>query len=369
MIGRLRIPLRLHPAPRRPCPVSVELDSARCGPDAVPEAARLAGGAALDVEVGDGVWRLSWLAERAEELLEVPLAPAAPPFPRITAEPRLAGAAALLVDGIERLVVHYAPAEGKPFCHPLIGPAGISLTRLGQPPDADGRTHSHGLWLGHADLDGCNFWDDREGPGRQRYQSFERFDDGAASGRLTALYAWLAGEQMALVERRDLRLWPLPGGETMLDLTIELSAHDAPVRLARTPFGLLAVRLARTMWPSRGGRIEDSTGELDEAGIQHRRARWCDFAGPVAPGQVNGLAIFDHEQNPEYPTWWHVRDDGWMSPALCLQRDLLIEPAAPLRLRYRLYAHNGFAADAGLDEQHEQWLEPPAVEVGEAVPD
>ena len=43
-----------------------------------------------------------------------------------------------------------------------------------------------------------------------------------------------------------------------------------------------------------------------------KRAAWCDYHGPV-DGKVVGLAIFDHPQNPQHPTWWMAREYGLLT--------------------------------------------------------
>src|SRR5262249_54023919 len=52
-----------------------------------------------------------------------------------------------------------------------------------------------------------------------------------------------------------------------------------------------------------------------------------------------GITFFDHPTNPRAPVSWHVRDDGWMSPAFCLREAYALRKAAPLRLRYALHVH------------------------------
>jgi len=56
---------------------------------------------------------------------------------------------------------------------------------------------------------------------------------------------------------------------------------------------------------------------------------------------TEGIAFFDHPENPRYPTSWHVRSDGWMGAAFCLNEGLEITASAPLTLRYLLEAHAG----------------------------
>ncbi len=72
-----------------------------------------------------------------------------------------------------------------------------------------------------------------------------------------------------------------------------------------------------------------------------------DYSGPVGVGQgsgrttvTEGITYFDHPQNPRYPTHWHVREDGWMGAAFCLQEGITISKDSPLTLRYLLHAHS-----------------------------
>jgi hypothetical protein len=49
----------------------------------------------------------------------------------------------------------------------------------------------------------------------------------------------------------------------------------------------------------------------------------------------------DHPANPNHPTIFHVRGDGWIGSSLTHGADRIIEPGKPLRLRYGVYAHAG----------------------------
>ena len=61
---------------------------------------------------------------------------------------------------------------------------------------------------------------------------------------------------------------------------------------------------------------------------------------------MEGVCFLDHPANPRRPTYWHVRDDGWMGAAFCYEQPWDLG-AEPLRLQYRLYLHRG-EGEAGL---------------------
>lgn len=356
------VPLRMALRARSPVdcaqPVQADLDLPA---EMLPWVARLRAAGGRDVGMDlrprdDGSWRLEFIGLPGEHEWLVELDPAATPrFPlaQVMPEP---GVACRLIAARETRAAYRHDADGKPVIHPLIGPGGASLTQLGWPPDAEGRTHQHGLWLGHPDVNGANFWSDR-GDGRFVHAGFEAVDDGGASGGFTVLLRWVAGGAELLAERRSVRFWLLPEGEALVDLTTSLRAVGGPVRLGRAPFGLLGLRVPRSFWPDRGGRILTSAGAAGELDAQHRRARWCDYSGPVEQDRLAGVAILDHDANAEHPTYWHVREDGWMSAALTFARELVIGEE-PLELRYRLVLHAGGPDEARLDALHERLGDP-----------
>jgi hypothetical protein len=140
-------------------------------------------------------------------------------------------------------------------------------------------------------------------------------------------------------------------GEHALEIQITMrpSAGTPSVELGKTNFGFLAVRVAKTLSVHfGGGSITNSEGQQGEEQIFGKPARWMDYSGPIAVGTgaerralIEGITYFDHPDNPRYPTHWHVRQDGWMGAAFCLQEGYTITSEAPLTLRYLLYAHRG----------------------------
>jgi hypothetical protein len=163
---------------------------------------------------------------------------------------------------------------------------------------------------------------------------------------------WYGGDGKELMQQ-DLvaALMPLAGGEHALELQIAFRppAQAASVELGKTNFGFLAVRVAKTIAVYfGGGKLTNSEGLEGEAAVFGKPARWMDYSGPVPNGHgpdrqavTEGITYFDHPQNPRYPTPWHVREDGWMGAAFCLNEGFIIAQDAPLVLRYLLHAHRG----------------------------
>jgi len=258
-------------------------------------------------------------------------------------------------DGVELARYHFGPTQLRPFVFPIIGPAGRSLTRMGHPHDPVTHSHHNSFWLSHNDVNGVSFWDDR-GNGRIVHQRIEQFEDGATNAALQVLNAWITKDGKTLLhERRRISLQPLSGDECLLILDVQLAAADGAVTLGQTPFGLVGVRMAKTIGVTDGGgTIRNSEGGVDEAGVFRKPARWVDYSGPITAAASEGLTLFDHPANPNHPTLFHVRDDGWMGAALTAAGARVIPPGQPLQLRYGLYVHAGIPATEKIQQQ---WLE------------
>src|SRR6185503_14204019 len=116
--------------------------------------------------------------------------------------------------------------------------------------DPVSHSHHRSIWIGHHDVSGVSFWEENAEAGRIEVR---KAAVAAASGvQVSAALdcAWVEkGGKILLEEKRTLLFADLPGGELALDLDLQLSppAGSGPVVLGDTPFGLLGIRVARTM--------------------------------------------------------------------------------------------------------------------------
>lgn len=283
----------------------------------------------------------------------VALAGESKPVPRWQALPLPSGQVSFTRDGVE-LARHYGADGQRPFVYPIIGPSGRSLTRMGHPHDPESHSHHNSVWLSHQNVNALNFWEDRRGT-RIEQQRILRLEDGETEAFVETENLWLdAGGAEVLRERRRTGVQALEHGEWLLLIDSELVARKAPVTLGETAFGMLGVRMAKTIGVNDGGgTIRNSEGGVDEAGCFRRPARWCDYSGPIAPERIEGITILDHPSNPHHPVPFHVRNDGWMGAALTFGGALELRPGEPLRLRYALYVHAGMPPAEVLQERWE----------------
>jgi hypothetical protein len=248
-------------------------------------------------------------------------------------------------DSAEIARYHYGPTLHRPFVFPIVGPLGRSLTRMGHPHDPVGHSHHNSFWVAHNDVIGVNFWADHgKGPlGRIVHQRIDRLTDSDNEAAILVTNAWIEDKsnKTLLTERRRIAAIPLGSRDSLLMLDLQLAAK-APVTLGKTPFGLVGVRMAKSIGVNDGGgRIRNSAGGVDEKGAFWKPAKWVDYSGPIKGIETESITLMDHPRNPNHPSVFHVRNDGWMGASLTFDGPRTIRPGEPLRLRYGLYVHAG----------------------------
>jgi len=287
------------------------------------------------------------------------------PVPQVQAIPEPHDEVSFQRDGVEIARYHAGRDGFRPFVFPVIGPSGRSLTRMGHPHDPVTHSHHNSVWLSHQFVNGVNFWEDRAAHIVQ--QKLERLEDGPDAASIETLNAWQDKDAKTLMtEHRRTGVQVLDNGEWLLLIDSQLDAPpNAPVTLGQTAFGMLGVRMAKTIGVNDGGgTIRNSEGGVDEAGCFRKPARWVDYSGPITPTASEGITLLDHPDNPHHPTTFHVRNDGWMGAALTFPGEIVIEPGQPLRLRYALYVHAGIPPVEALQKRWEDFSHTTFVDFG-----
>lgn len=282
----------------------------------------------------------------------------------------------LRIDGREKARWHYGEQYPRPFFYPLAGPSGATLTRMGH-PGAQNHDHHRSIWFAHNKVNGIDFWSDNT-DARIRQNHWYSYRDGDDEAILATSLGWYDGEGRELMQQ-DLvaALLPMERGEHALEIQITMrpGGREESVQLEQTNFGFLAVRVAKTLSAHfGGGRITDSEGRQGEPEIFGKQARWMDYSGPVAVGRgaerravTEGITYFDHPDNPRYPTYWHVRQDGWMGASFGMREATTIRAEQPLTLRYLLHAHGGPYDAQRAAAVHAEFAKRPGFEITKAT--
>jgi hypothetical protein len=245
-------------------------------------------------------------------------------------------------DGAELTRYHFGPSLNRPFLFPVIGPSGRSLTRMGHPHDPESHSHHNSVWVSHHDVAGVDFWGDR-GKGKIRHKRIVDFQGSDKHASMATENQWVTDAgKVLLLETRKMTVLPLANSEWLLILDLRFKASNEPVTLGKTPFGMIGVRMAKSIGVhDGGGMIRNSKGAVNEKEVFWKQARWVDYSGPIVGTEVEGVTLFDHPGNPNFPSHFHVRNDGWMGASLTFDGPRTIQPDEPLSLRYGLYVHGG----------------------------
>ena len=274
---------------------------------------------------------------------------------------------------------HHGGEWARPFLHPLIGPGRAPLTRAWPiEKDTKGahRDHPHhkSLWVAHGECGKVDNWSEEPGHGVQRHQRFTALSSGPVFGHLSALNHWCyASGRKQFEETREMRFYAVPGDVRLFDVNLTFKMSEGPVLFQDTKEGgLLSVRVASSMDVRNGGRIENAFGGVNEAETWGKPSPWCDYSGK-SKGKHVGIAVFDHESNPRYPTGWHVRDYGLMTancfaskhyyPKAKRRGDMAFKKGQKTTWRYRVCIHKGNACQGKVPERYLDYFAPPKVTV------
>lgn len=277
------------------------------------------------------------------------------PVPEMQVIPMPYDQASFQRNGIELTRYHFGPGLHRPFLFPIIGLSGRSLTRMGHPHDPESHSHHNSVWISHHDVNGTNFWVDGN-EGRIRHKRIVEYEDADEHVSLIAENEWVKKDgSVLLLETRQITVFPLPDSEWLLLIDMTFKAANGSVTLGKTPFGMIGVRMAKTIGVhDGGGTIRNSEGAVNEKEVFWKQAKWVDYSGAITNDKLEGISLFDHPDNPNFPTTFHVRNDGWMGASLTFSDPREIHPSELLHLRYGLYIHSDLKS---AEEIQAKWLQ------------
>ena len=265
------------------------------------------------------------------------------------------GELVIRIGGQEYARYQFGLPRWKPYLYPLRAANGLSL--LANAP-TDHRNH-HGFWVGHGRVDDTDCWLERHNSGKIVHEAFERLMGGEEMGSFMERCRWEdADGKIVLKDTRAFTFYDMPSEGRVFDFEISLMAPaNVPVTLHPTnEAGIPHLRVSEGLTVRTGGVMLNSAGKRNERETYRQKAAWVDCSGKL--GRLScGVALFDHPENPDYPTRWFTRDYGTFAPnyAFFEEDPLVIEPSSPLRLRYRVFTHSGDAEAGGVQQAWETY--------------
>jgi len=240
----------------------------------------------------------------------------------------------------------YGDKRPKPSLVPVRSVSGIELTRRFPLTDlaggSDNEPHHVGVYFAADEVNGSDFWNNTSTSPQIKHIEIRQTADGEGKGTLSTVAHWIDKRgKFVLEENRTMTF--IAGkneGEYAIDFSGDLTAKVDKVVFTDIEEGVLAFRLSdylreakRDNYPQPGkalpkesvkgtGMFFSSNGDQRAENIWGKRARWVALQG-VRDEKVVGVAMLNHPESLNYPTYWHVRAYGLLSGNPLGQGDFL----------------------------------------------
>lgn len=288
----------------------------------------------------------------------------------------------------------------KPFLEPITTPSGIQVSRRHPLTELEGGTDDHlhhtGVFFSVDGVNGNKFWNNKgRDPVMQiKHTGVKEVAGGADSGKLVTTSQWIDKKGAVLLEdERTMKFSACKDGSGYaIDFALDMTAKADKVVFEDTEEGVFAIRMAdclREKGPKKflkpgdplpkesikgTGVYMSSNGDITAKKAWGKRARWMAMQG-VRDGKVVGVAILNHPESINYPTYWHVRDYGLFSANPLGQGDFQRQweeeygynknPVIPLRLtlkqgekvhfRFLVVAYEGAKTQQDFEKQFKEF--------------
>lgn len=235
---------------------------------------------------------------------------------------------------------HYDGAGEKPVLYPIVSAGGKKITRhhTADPMAGERVDHPHhiGLWLNYGDVNNIDFWNNSRQKAAKNPSKFGWIKvtekPKLKKNELTYTADWQTHQgDVLLKEKTTLIFRQTASNSREIIRTTTLTARTT-VNLNDNKEGLLGLRLTRALEHptekpvllSKSDGTPREEAVLDNTNVTGRytspegptgsdvwgtRAPWMSLSGIVSGENIN-VTIFDHPDNPGYPTYWHARAYG-----------------------------------------------------------
>jgi len=251
----------------------------------------------------------------------------------------------------------------KPYVQQLFTPSGINILR-DAPAD---HLHHHALMFAVA-VDGVNFWEEQQAPGRQVHQSFAEVKIGKRNDVPNAYFTeqldWInpRGLELLLKESRTLEVCQSDEFKATLlnwQSTLAVPSGKESVTLTGSHYFGLGMRFLKSM--DTGGQFrnaEGRTGDVVRGDERLVRARWCVYTAE-ANGKPVTIAMFSRPDNLRHPTLWFTmtKPFAYLSATLNLHREpLKVTSDIPLVLRYAVAVWDNQVENEQIENVYTWWV-------------
>lgn len=265
-------------------------------------------------------------------------------------------------DGV--LWYRYENVPFKPYVQRLLTPNGVNVL-LDAPSD---HLHHHALMFAVA-VDGVNFWEEQNNPGRQRHKAFANYVEVGDTrtpnmAGFDEQLEWINPKtnELLLNELRMIRIYqPRDIGATLVTWRSKLEAPSGKksMTLSGSHYFGLGARFVRSM--DADGQFQNAdnkTGEVFRGEEKLVKSDWCAYTA-VADGKLVTVAMFGHPENPRHPTTWFTMSKpfAYLSATLNLHKEPLeVASDEPLVLSYGVALWDGRVTSDQINRAYRWWI-------------
>jgi hypothetical protein len=257
----------------------------------------------------------------------------------------------------------YRDVPFKPYVQQLFSPRGVNVLR-DAPAD---HLHHHALMFAVA-VDGVNFWEEQQAPGRQVHQSFAEVKIGKRNdvpdAGFTEQLDWVnpRNQELLLKESRTIEVCQLDEFKATLlnwQSTLAVPSGKESVTLTGSHYFGLGMRFLKSM--DTGGQFrnaEGKNGEIVRGDERIVQAKWCAYTAE-ANGKPVMITMFGHPDNLRHPTHWFTmtKPFAYLSATLNLHREpLKVTSDKPLVLRYAVAVWDNQVKNEQIEKVYNWWL-------------
>ena len=265
----------------------------------------------------------------------------------------------------------YGSVPFKPYVQELFTPGGVNVLR-DAPAD---HLHHHGLMFAVA-VDGVNFWEEQQQPGRQMHRKFGDAKlgrrDNAPAAAFTEQIEWInpRSKELLLRETRTIEVCrPAEPAVTLLawESKFEVPTGKESVTLSGSPYFGLGMRFLQSM--DTGGQFCNAEGRMGVQETNDKQSAWCAYTA-MADGKQVTVAMFGHPENERHPVTWFTMDNpfAYLSATPNLHKETLkVSAGKPLVLRYGVALWDGQVKPEQIEALYKRWTAWPASGISAAA--
>lgn len=269
----------------------------------------------------------------------------------------------------------YGPDLMKPILYPIRTPGKVTVNRNYPLGEVDGESQDHphhvGLFFTYEINQYDNFWGKTAPPPQIRHVEILDIDD--ETGLLSTRLHWIGVSGKVILEEKRIMRFHGDSKKNIVDLSITLTAKDTTVVFQATKEGMFALRVADWLREKGGsGRYLAGGGSDSADAIWGTRQKWVRLQGGWDNKEA-GVAILNHPESLNYPTFWHVRNYGLFSANPLGQSafekakgvidveafQLTLKPDQSALFKFRVIVYDGTLSKSALDRHHEEYSKVP----------